>query len=196
MVIYNNVGVFLQIKELFLKNVFSMKVHNCLILLGLALFSLGCFAQGKSYDFNGDGKKETCQLEAPKTNDETYDCEGGCNCRIVFSDPKIPAITIGNCIGGKPDILGDLDGNGTTEIGIVPEWWTSCWMSYHIYTFVNGQWTYFVDPITVHCNLFEEHEGPIIEKAESTEGYYKVYYSVFTDDQGIETRTKLVKKKI
>lgn len=173
-----------------------MKIRNYLILFGLTIASLECFAQSKPYDFNGDGKKETFALVAPQINEETWDCEGGCNCRIVFSDPKIPAITITSCIGGEPQILGDLDGNGTTEIGIVPEWWTSCWRSYYIYTFVNGKWTLFVDPITIHCNLFEEHDGPIIEKVANKKGYYKVYYSEFDDEEGILTRTKLVKKKI
>lgn len=175
---------------------YSMKVHNYLILLGLVLSYLGCFAQSEPYDFNGDGKKETCKLVAPKTNDETYDCEGGCVCHIRFSDASIPDIVLKNCIGGEPQILGDLDGNGTTEIGLVPEWWTSCWRSYYIYTFVNGKWTLFVDPITVHCNLFEEHEGPIIEKVANKKGYYKVYYSEFDDEKGILTLTKTVKKKI
>ncbi len=148
-------------------------------------------------DFNGDGNTETCWLQTPKFQAEEMDCIGDCNCFIKFSDQSIPAIKIDNCIGGKPEILGDLDGNGTTEIGILPEWWTSCWHDYLVYTFANGKWQLFVDPIITHCNLFEELEvsgEPIIKKISDSK--FIVHYSEFDESMSdIVSKTKTVSKR-
>lgn len=150
-----------------------MKKLFVVLLLAVTVFE--CRAQSENYDFNGDGKKETCKLVAPKTNDETYDCEGGCNCLIVFSDPKIPAITIENCIGGTPDILGDLDGNGTIEIGLIPEWWTSCWSGYHVFTLEGDKWVPFVDSFSIYaCD--EDMQKPLIKKDPKNKGQYIIQY--------------------
>ena len=156
------------------------------------------------YDFNGDGKLESCYLLGPKINDdeESYmECDGDCYCLIEFSDSGIPPIEVENCIGGMPDILGDLDGNGTVEIGNWPVWWTSCWHSYCVYTLVDGKWTYFVEPFTVHCDLIEEMEEsgePLIEAVQGSSDSYKIRYSDFDVDgeEGIQTKTEIVTKLI
>ena len=169
-----------------------MKVHNSLVFLSLALTSLGCFAQSKSYDFNGDGKKETFALVAPQTNEETWSCNGSCECHIRFSDKTIPDLVVENCIGGEPDILGDLDGNGTIEIGIYPYWWTSCWSGYHVYTLADDKWVDFIEPITIYpCDDNYESHKPLIERMPQKKGFYKVkYYSM--DDPDIQVKTKIV----
>ena len=152
-----------------------------------------------TYDFNGDGRLESCYLLEPKTfdgEDRFMECEGDCNCLIMFSDDSILPIEVESCIGGMPDVLGDLDGNGTIEIGIWPHWWTSCWHSYYIYTFVNGGWTFFVEPFSVHCNLMDELEGPIIEAVDDKKDMFLIKYSDFDEEDGIVTKTKKVKKLI
>ena len=156
------------------------------------------------YDFNGDGKMESCYLVEPIMYDdeERYmECEGDCHCLIEFSDGSITPIEVENCIGGMPNILGDLDGNGTVEIGIWPAWWTSCWHSYYVFTFVNGEWTHFVEPFPVHCNLIEEMEEsgePIIEAVKGSSDKYMIRYSELNvdDDEGIQTKTEIVTKLI
>ena len=157
-----------------------------------------------TYDFNGDGKKESCYLLEPKTlndGDGFMDCDGDCHCLIMFSDANIPLIEVEDCIGGMPDILGDLDGNGTVEIGIWPAWWTSCWHSYFVFTLVKGKWTQFVEPFSVHCNLIEEMEEsgePIIEAVKGSSNRFMIRYSDFDVDgeEGIQTKTKIVAKLI
>lgn len=157
-----------------------------------------------SFDFNGDGKLESCYLVEPKTYDdeERYmECEGDCLCLIEFSDASIPSITVESCIGGTPDILGDLDGNGTVEIGIWPVWWTSCWHVYYVYTFANGEWKSFVEPFSVHCNLIEEAEEsgePLIEAVKGSKDKFRIRYSDFDEvgDEGIQTKTEIVTKLI
>ena len=67
------------------------------------------------------------------------DCIGDCVCYIKFSDPTIPAITTnGYCISGIPDNLGDLNKDGKDEIGLVPDWFTSCWRCYYVWTLKNN----------------------------------------------------------
>lgn len=153
-----------------------------------------------TYDFNGDGKKESCYLLEPKKyNDEDHfmECEGECNCLIMFSDSNIPPIEVEYCIGGKPKIYGDLDGNGTIEIGIWPWWWTSCWHTFYIYTLVNGEWEYFVEPFSVHCNLMEalEESGEhIITPVKGQKDMFKIMYSYFDEEEGIMEGTEIVRK--
>ena len=155
-----------------------------------------------TYDFNGDGKKESCYLLEPKKyNDEDHfmECEGDCNCLIMFSDSNIPPIEVETCIGGKPKIYGDLDGNGTIEIGIWPWWWTSCWHTFYIYTLENGEWKDFVEPFPVHCNLLEaleESSDQIIEPVPGQKGMFKILYSYFDEEEGIMEGTTTVKKLI
>jgi len=41
---------------------------------------------------------------------------------------------------------GDLDGNGTYEVGYLPVWRLSQWRIYHLFTFKDGKWKYLIDP--------------------------------------------------
>ena len=41
---------------------------------------------------------------------------------------------------------GDLDGNGTCEVGYLPVWRLSQWRIYHLFTFKDGEWKYLIDP--------------------------------------------------
>ena len=73
----------------------------------------------------------------------------------------------------------------------------SCWHTYYIYTYVDGNWTYFVDPFSVHCNLMEELEETgesIIEPIPGTKDMFKIKYSEFDMDEGILTKTATVRK--
>ena len=70
---------------------------------------------------------------------------------------------------------GDLDGNGTTEIGILLDTWgnnSSC-RSYRIYTLHNNRWCYIVSPISAFWNL----RSSGLELAEPTAEKNKRYSS-------------------
>jgi hypothetical protein len=131
-------------------------------------------------DFNGDGRTEYAYLIAPETNDD-MDCNGACDCVIRFSDTTIPAIKIRNCIGGLPDNLGDLNGDGADDIGLLPSWFTSCWAEYYTWTLKPGQWTHLVKPFSTHCNQWEEGIKPV-EKDASDSGKVVIRYSVWEND--------------
>ncbi|EHQ30705.1 hypothetical protein [Mucilaginibacter paludis] len=141
-------------------------------------------------DFNGDGKPEIVRLVKPKLNKEGTDCVGGCVSYLRFSDTTIADIKVNNCIDGTPDNLGDLNGDGKDEIGLLPEWFTSCWRSYLVYTYKNDKWIYAVPPITTHCNQWEAHIKPI-EKDSLNKGYVVIRYSE-SENNEIVNKSKII----
>lgn len=127
-------------------------------------------------DFNGDGTLDYMWLVPPKT--EEMGCSGDCISTIKFSDPTIPQIRVENCISGTPHNLGDLNKDGTEEIGLLPGWFTSCWHSYYVWTLKNSQWVYAVDPFSTHCNQWDEGIKPI-EIDLNRDGYVLIRYTDF-----------------
>jgi len=141
-------------------------------------------------DYDGDGTMEYMWLVKPEINEENMDCNGDCFCYIKFSGNKIPSIKVEGCIDGSPVNEGDLNKNGTDEVGMVPDWFTSCWHSYHVWTFIKGKWIDAVKPFSVYiCN--EEDEGKPIEIDKKKEGYVIIRYNDMGED--LETKTKSVK---
>ena len=130
-------------------------------------------------DFNGDGVEEYMWVIKPKINEDNMDCIGDCVSYIQFSDPIIPSIEIENCIGGVPANEGDLNKNGGDEIGILPEWFSSCWKMYHVWTFRKGKWINTVEPFSVFCDLFEQ-KRKLIEIDQKKEGNVIIWYSGHT----------------
>jgi|GEM_PF-2606380 len=99
-------------------------------------------------DFDGDGHEEYAWLLPPKTKD--MDCEGPCECTITFSNDDISPVTIGNCIGGYPQNEGDLNGDGSDEISLIPHWFTSCWQAMYLFTYQKNKWPHLVSPLSVY----------------------------------------------
>lgn len=133
-------------------------------------------------DYNGDGLSEYMWIEKPQIKEEEADCLGECICYIRFSTQDLPSIPVKNCIGGTLVNEGDLNNNGSDEIGFLPEWFTSCWHSYYVWTFKNGAWVYAVEPFSTHCSQWENGVVPI-EVDKQKEGNVIIRYSVFDDDE-------------
>lgn len=151
-------------------------------------------------DYNGDGVYEYVYMEnpefpivvAPIEEEGIQDCVDSCDCYLKFSNNNIPSIKIENCIGGIPENLGDLNNDGIDEVGILPQWWTSCWMNYKVYTFKNGKWKYLIEPITTHCNSWTK-DFKIIEKDPNIEDNVIIRYTEMSRDLGIVTKVKSIK---
>lgn len=138
-------------------------------------------------DYDGDGKTEYVWLVAPKLPQEGGEdnfgaCEGECECYLKFSNHKIPSVKIADCIGGTPVNEGDLNDDGADEIGLLPDWWTSCWRGYQVFTFRANNWKYAVKPFTTHCNQWDEKDFDPIKKDDSKKGYVIIQYADFSDE--------------
>ena len=141
-------------------------------------------------DFNGDGYKEAAWLIEPPI-ESCESCDGMCECTIRFSNPSIKDLVVDPCIGGTPDNLTDLNGDGTDEIGIIPDWCTSCWHAYKVFGYIGGTWGYVIDPIDTYCQQWED--GVVAAEAHSTKPGYVITRS--TDYIDFEVKTKVVKAR-
>ena len=144
-------------------------------------------------DFNGDGVKEYVWLVSPKLKADGADCEGECDCYLKFSNPAIPDLKVQQCIGGKPVNHGDLNDDKSDEIGLLRDWFSSCWSGYLVYTLKNGAWVNAVEPFSTHCNQWEAGVIPI-EKDKNNPGHAIIRYSETTEDS-IVVREKSVPVK-
>ena len=146
-------------------------------------------------DFDGDGSTEYVWLVSPKfptEQDEQRDrgCEGNCECYLKFSNKNIPTIKLENCIGGTPVNEGDLNDNNADEIGVLPNWWTSCWRSYQVFTLLNSKWEHIVNPIRTHCNQWEAGVDAI--RNDTSKPGHVIIQSSFHTGEAILTMSKSV----
>lgn len=139
-------------------------------------------------DFDGNGTKEYVYA---KISDCTDDCDGKCDTTIYFSDKNIKPFTISMAKGGVLYNLGDLNNDGKDEIGFYPNWCTSCWHSFYAYTLGKTGWKPLVDPISTHCNQWEEDKFPI-KKDPKKKGNVIITTSEWKDDD-IRISSKSVK---
>ena len=142
-------------------------------------------------DFNGDHKIDYMWLEVPELNKEESDCMGECVSYIRFSDATIPSIKVDDCISGSVSNLGDLNENGTDEIGLLPGWFTSCWRAYFVWSLKNRYWIKPVEPFSTHCDQWTENINPI-EIDRNHKGNVIIRYSEHTGED-IITKSKSVK---
>lgn len=134
-----------------------------------------------SGDFDGDGVQEYVWVVPPYIDSTGMGCNGDCDCFLKFSNPKIPFIKLTDCIGGLPINYGDLNGDGADEIGMQPNWFTSCWGRYFVYTLRNKKWINAVDPFTVYCNIWDI-DTPIIRIDPKLKGHAIIRYSDMDSD--------------
>jgi len=153
--------------------------------------SLFLFAQkdteGVFGDFDGNGTTEYAYI---KLNDCNDDCDGKCESIIYFSDKKIKSITVSPAKSGTLYNLKDLNNDGKDDIGFYPDWCTSCWHPFYVFSLVKKDWKPLVKPISTHCSQWEDDQFPI-KKDPKKKGFVIVTSSQFIDDD-----IKIVTKKI
>jgi hypothetical protein len=143
--------------------------------------------------FSSRDKLQTVWLIPPRINADQMSCTGECNSILKFSDLSTAAILVKSCIGGTPTNLGDLDNDGLDEIGLLPEWFTSCWRSYHVYTFKQHKWIPAVSSFSTHCNQWDEGLPPVV-KDPALPHHVIITYSAF-EGYDIVIKTKSVPVK-
>lgn len=115
-------------------------------------------------DINGDRKKDTAFVTGPKmqgaTDTDAGDCVNvDCSVAIRFSG-RLPEISLQSAIGAKIENIGDVNGDGISEIVVVPWWFISCWGKMHFYTLKKNSWAEFGEASCDVCR--EESYLPLI----------------------------------
>lgn len=79
---------------------------------------------------------------------------------------------------------GDLDGNGTDELGIRREQEMGNWQDYNVYTYRNGEWMYIIPSVVLYWSHFYKdlNLGQDVVKPANKKGYVQVHYSWFDDN--------------
>lgn len=96
---------------------------------------------------------------------------------VVSSNSKLPNIQLDYNMDPSLVNEGDLDGNGTCEIGVLDTWDNSNCRAYYIYTYKNGKWCYLVPPISTAYNL--RASGLEIAEPGPEKGQVSIRYSDF-----------------
>lgn len=158
-------------------------------------FSLLISAQKKADegllgDFDGNGTKEYAYIRLQDCGDE---CDGKCESVIYFSDKKLKSFTISPAKSGTLYTLKDLNSDGKDDIGFYPDWCTSCWHPFYVYTFSKEGWKPLLEPISTHCSQWESDTFPIV-KDPTKKGFVIVTKSEFVNDD-IQLVTKRIRIK-
>lgn len=134
--------------------------------------------KGMQGDYDGNGTKE---YAFAKVNDCSEECDGKCETTIFFSDKKIKPFTISPANGVTLYNLGDLNDDGKDDLGAYPDWCTSCWHPFYVYTYGKTDWKPLVKPISTHCSQWEEDKFPI-KKDPKKKGNVIITSSEWKDD--------------
>ena len=78
----------------------------------------------------------------------SVDCDTIVKYYMASSNPNLGKVELLGYYGLAPKLVneGDLDGNGTCEVGYLPVWRLSQWRIYHLFTYHNGKWANLIDP--------------------------------------------------
>lgn len=103
-------------------------------------------------DFNGDGNIDTAKVLPAWSYDSTSWICPYAYTTIIFGEPMDSIV-----IDGMPDAyimnVGDLDGNGSDELQIIPEWYNSCWGGVVIYAYQKNKWAEIASTGNIYrCN--------------------------------------------
>lgn len=110
--------------------------------------------------------------------DENYDEEEKEHHSYVYSsNSNIPQLNLYYNLFPSLVNEGDLDGNGTTEVGILDTWMTSSCRKFRIYTLKDGRWVYLIEPIETAENL--RASGLELVEPTGIKGKVKIRYSDF-----------------
>ena len=90
----------------------------------------------------------------------------GCRYYIASPNKHIPKIEIQGTNVAPPKLVneGDLDGNGTCEVGYLDTWNCSQWRYYRIFTLRNGEWRNLIDGDYLStCGMFRQSGFEVAE---------------------------------
>ena len=104
--------------------------------------------------------------------------------RLYSPSGKLAALDVKYARGLYIVDEGDLDGNGTDEIGIRREQEMGTWQDYNVFTYHHGKWCYLMPPtILYNLHFYDDlNHGQDAVKPTKKKGYLQVCYSLGGDD--------------
>ena len=105
-------------------------------------------------------------VENPKYNIQNDDMEQMYIYYLSSNNKNIPKVELYGCDAASPKLVneGDLDGNGTCEVGYIHTWTMSQWRYYRIFSLVKNEWRYHVEDDYLDTPEWFRHSG--VEVAE------------------------------
>lgn len=103
---------------------------------------------------------------------------------------KIPSIELYGYADVPPKLVneGDLDGNGTSEVGYLHTWMNSQWRYYRILTLINNEWRYLIDGDYLDTPEWFRHAGVEIAKPGKKNGTILIHHYYEGYDSNIDER--------
>jgi SanA protein len=103
---------------------------------------------------------------------------------------KIPSIELYGYADVPPKLVneGDLDGNGTSEVGYLHTWMNSQWRYYRILTLVNNEWRYLIDGDYLDTPEWFRHAGVEIAEPGKKKGTILIHHYYEGYDSNIDER--------
>lgn len=103
---------------------------------------------------------------------------------------KIPSIELYGYADVPPKLVneGDLDGNGTSEVGYLHTWMNSQWRYYRILTLVNYEWRYLIDGDFLDTPEWFRHTGVEIAEPGKKKGTVLIHHYYEGYDSNIDER--------
>ena len=132
--------------------------------------------------------------------DENTDIDNPPTYYMTSTNKNIPEVEIYGCLDIAPKLVneGDLDGNGTCEVGYLHTWINSQWRYYRIFTLVKGKWVYLVDGDYLDTPEWFRHSGVEVAEKGKKKGtilihHYSEEYNMETDERILEILDTIVK---
>lgn len=112
----------------------------------------------------------------------------GCRYYIASPNKNIPKIEIYGINYAPPKLVneGDLDGNGTCEVGYLPTWDCSQWRTYSIFTLRNGEWRNLIDGNYLSTCMGFRHSGIEVAEPGLAKGTVLVHYFIDWDQEDVK----------
>lgn len=114
---------------------------------------------------------------------------------IVSSNKRIPRVELYGVMQAPPKLVneGDLDGNGTCEVGYLHTAENSQWRQYRIFTLRNGKWRYLVEGEFFDTEEWFRHAGVEVAQPGPRKGTVLIHYGVSYGDGSAIVKDTIVK---
>lgn len=132
-------------------------------------------------DFDGDGTPEYVWLVPPEVDSTGENCVGDCTSYLTSSNPRLRPYALRQSLGGELTRFSHLGPGRRDYLGILPQWFTSCWAGYYVLSYAQGAWREGVPAFSTHCNQWEDEVVPIAPDS-AHPGRVIIHYSEFVND--------------